>query len=261
MRPLLAIIGASTLAATLAVATATRTGPPPATASSSSSPPPPLILETPYATADPAVTSRVDAAGAFGRIALEDRLDRTRRVASGLRLPIDGVAFPTDPDLLPNAPRDYRAGWHEGIDFPAERGTPVRAVAAGTVSRVDHDFTDWTREQQDLALSQATELGFTPSATLDRIRGRQVWIDHGNGIVSRYAHLDDVADVTVGSPVPAGTLIGFVGSTGYPAGGPHLHLEVRLGQSYLGDGLAGDALIAAVAGAFDYMSDGAPRSR
>jgi murein DD-endopeptidase MepM/ murein hydrolase activator NlpD len=254
MRPLLAIIGVATLAATLALAATARDAPAP--------PPSSLpIVEIPSATADPSVAARVDAAGAYGRVALDDRPDRTRRVASRLRLPVEGVELPTDAALLPNAPRDFRAGWHEGIDFPADRGTPVHAVAAGTVVRIDHDFADWTREQQELALSQSRELGFTPSAALDRIRGRQVWIDHGNEIVSRYAHLEDVADLAVGAQVEPGAVIGFVGSTGYPEGGPHLHLEVRLGQSYLGDGLAGDVLIAAVAGAFDYLADGAPRSR
>jgi murein DD-endopeptidase MepM/ murein hydrolase activator NlpD len=253
MRPLLAIIGVGTLAATLALAATTRGAPAP--------PPSALPTAIVFATADPTVTARVDAAGAYGRIALDDRPDRTRRVASRLRLPIAGALLPTDVELLPNAPRDFRAGWHEGIDFPADRSTPVHAVAAGTVIRVDRVFADWSAQEREGALADALALGYTPSATLDRIRGRQVWIDHGIGIVSRYAHLEEVADVAVGAYVEAGTVIGFVGSTGFPAGGPHLHLEVRLGQSYLGDGLAGDALIAAVTGAFDYLSDGAPRSR
>jgi Peptidase family M23 len=253
MRPLLAIIGVATLAVTLALAATARDAQAPL--------PSPLPTAMVYATADPSVTARVDAAGSYGRVALDDRPDRTRRVARGLWLPIDGAELPTDVELLPNAPRDFRAGWHEGIDFPADRGTPVHAVAAGTVARVDRDFTDWTAEQRETALAAAVALGYTPSATLDRIRGRQVWIDHGGGIVSRYAHLDGVVELAVGAHVEAGTVVGFVGSTGYPEGGPHLHLEVRLGESYLGDGLVGDALIAAVAGAFDYLSDGAPRSR
>jgi murein DD-endopeptidase MepM/ murein hydrolase activator NlpD len=252
MRPLLAIIGAGTLAAALALAMTPQR---PSTAS-----PPPTPTATIAATADPAVTSRVVPRDDRGRIVVEDRPDRTRRVASGLLLPIEDVALPTEPELLPNAPRDFRAGWHEGIDFPAPRGTAVRAIAAGTVMRVDRDFTDWSREERDAVLAEAVALGHTPSATLDRIRGRQVWIDHGKDIVSRYAHLSDVADLVIGMYIEAGATIGFVGSTGYPEGGPHLHLEVRLGTSYLGDGLTGDALSAAVSRAFDY-SAGAPRSR
>jgi murein DD-endopeptidase MepM/ murein hydrolase activator NlpD len=254
MRPLIAIIGASTIAATL-VLVASMPGAPRA-----ASPAPEAAAPVAYATADPGNRARVDPVAAAGR-AREDRVDRSRRVARGLALPIAGVDLPTDPELLPNATRDFRAGWHEGIDFPAPQGTAVRAVAEGTVVRVDRDFSDWSRDEEEHALAAALELGYTPSATLDRIRGRQVWIDHGGGIVSRYAHLAEVADLAVGAVVPSGAVVGYVGSTGYPEGGPHLHLEIRLGASYLGDGLSADALSAAVAAAFDYAADGSPRSR
>jgi murein DD-endopeptidase MepM/ murein hydrolase activator NlpD len=203
------------------------------------------------ATADPNDVSRVDPETQFGGLPLEDRTDRRRVIVRGLIVPIADAPLPTDPELLPNSPRDYRAGFHEGIDFPADEGTPVLAIAAGTVIRIDHDFVDWSKQLRDIALDQALQLGYTPSETLDRIRGRQVWIDHGHGVVSRYAHLSTVADLAVGAVVTAGQVIGAVGSTGYPEGGPHLHLEVRVRDSYLGDGLAGDALEAAIVAAFD----------
>ena len=165
-------------------------------------------------------------------------------------LPIEGGDIPSDLDLLPGAPRDYRAGVHEGIDFPAPIGTPVLAAASGTVTRVDVSFLDWTREQQDIALYDALQLGYTPAATLDRIRGRQVWVDHGKGLVTRYAHLSAVEPLVVGQRIDAGALIGEVGSSGYPQGGPHLHFEVRVGDDYFGDGLSGDALVRAVSRLF-----------
>jgi murein DD-endopeptidase MepM/ murein hydrolase activator NlpD len=165
-------------------------------------------------------------------------------------VPIEGAEPPDDPDLLPGAPRDYRAGVHEGIDFPADTGTPVLAAADGTVIRIDTSFLDWTREQQEIALFEAVQLGYTPAATLDRVRGRQVWIDHGRGIVTRYAHLSAVAQLSVGERVTAGEVIGAVGSSGYPQGGPHLHLEVRVGDDYFGDGLSGDALVRAISRLF-----------
>jgi murein DD-endopeptidase MepM/ murein hydrolase activator NlpD len=210
-----------------------------------------VAAPSPFATADPAVTSRVDADLDRGRLARDDREPRTTPAVRGLVVPIEGAALPTDPSLLPNAPRDYRGGWHEGIDFPARAGTPVHAVAAGKVIRVDRDFVDWDQATRDRALAEAVELGYTPAATLDRIRGRQVWIDHGRGIVSRYAHLSAVADLAVGDVVEAGTIVGAVGSSGYPEGGPHLHLEIRIGTSYLGDGLADGALLDVLARAFD----------
>jgi hypothetical protein len=207
--------------------------------------------EMPLATADPHDTSRSDPETQFGGLPAEDRIDRRRIVVRGLLVPIEAAPIPTDLELLPNAPRDYRGGWHEGIDFPADEGTPVHAVAAGRVLRIDHDFADWSQQQRDGALDEAVRLGYTPSETLDRIRGRQVWIDHGRGIVSRYAHLSSVAALAVGEVVIAGQIVGAVGSSGYPEGGPHLHLEVRLRDSYLGDGQSGDALLAAIVAAFD----------
>ena len=165
-------------------------------------------------------------------------------------LPIEGVDIPTDPEFLPGALRDYRGGIHEGIDFPAPDGTPVLAAASGTVARVDVSFLDWNREQQEIALYEALTLGYTPAATLDRIRGRQVWIDHGKGLITRYAHLSAVEPLVVGQRVEAGALIGLVGSSGYPQGGPHLHFEVRVGDGFYGDGLSGDDLLRAVSRLF-----------
>ena len=242
MRVFIALCGALVFFAVLVLLATSPDSPPEHTASA--------VATQPFATADPANTARVVPAEAYGRVDLDDRVDRTRRTVSGLAIPIEGATLPTDPELLPNAPREFRGGWHEGIDFPAASGTEVRAVAAGTIARIDHGFVDWSAEEKDIALEQAVELGYTLSATLDRIRGRQVWIDHGNGVVSRYAHLSAVAESAVGAKVERGQVVGFVGSSGYPEGGPHLHLEIRTGTSYLGDGLSGEALVAAIAAAF-----------
>lgn len=55
--------------------------------------------------------------------------------------------------------------------------------------------------------------------------GNYVWIDHGNGKATIYAHLSYHV-VSVGSYVSAGQVIGYAGSTGYSTG-PHLHFETR----------------------------------
>ena len=86
---------------------------------------------------------------------------------------------------------------HNGIDIPAERGTPVLAAADGTV----------------------TETGF------DTERGNYLMIDHGDGLATLYAACSKV-DVNEGDPVKAGTPIAAIGSTGRSTG-PHLHFEVR----------------------------------
>ncbi len=241
-RPLAVLVIVVSVAAALAMSSARQGGAAPSVAAA---------VPSPYATADPAVTARTDPTRDRGRLAGDDRIDRHVIRIRGLIVPIEGATLPTDDELLPNAERAYRAGWHEGIDFPARAGTPVRAVAAGVIVRIDRDFTDWAPEGEQAALDEALRLGYTPSATLDLIRGRQVWIDHGDGILSRYAHLSAVVQLSIGDPVAAGTVIGAVGSSGYPEGGPHLHLEIRIGSSYLGDGLTGDALHAAIQAAFD----------
>ena len=88
--------------------------------------------------------------------------------------------------------------FHEGIDFPAESGTPILAAASGKVvyAEVHPEY------------------------------GRMVEIDHGNGLVSRYAHASQLA-VKEGDLVVAGQRVATVGSTGRSTG-PHLHFEVRL---------------------------------
>lgn len=173
------------------------------------------------------------------------------RVTGMFRVPIAGAALPEDPDVLPGSERAYRTGVHEGIDFAAAAGTPAVAAAAGTVARADHEYVEWTDAERERALDEARLLGYTPERTLDRIRGRQVWIDHGRGVVTRYAHLESTeAGLRVGDAVAEGTVIGAVGSSGLPASGPHLHFEVRLGESYLGEGLRDRELARAIRAAF-----------
>jgi murein DD-endopeptidase MepM/ murein hydrolase activator NlpD len=88
--------------------------------------------------------------------------------------------------------------FHEGIDFPAEVGTPIEAAASGKVVY----------------------------AEVHPAYGKMLEIDHGNGLVSRYAHCSSLA-VKEGDLVVRGQRVGTVGSTGRSTG-PHLHFEVRL---------------------------------
>jgi murein DD-endopeptidase MepM/ murein hydrolase activator NlpD len=173
-------------------------------------------------------------------------------VIHGFQYPIAGACLPTREDFMPNAPREYRSGVHEGIDFydggccvPIERGTPVLAAKTGVVIRIDHDYQDITAEEMDAMLTRSQQQGYTDAATLDRLRGRQVWLDHGNGIVTRYAHLLAVEEgIEKGRVVQAGQVVGYVGNSGTPEGitdptlENHLHFEIRVGPTYLGEGLS-----------------------
>jgi murein DD-endopeptidase MepM/ murein hydrolase activator NlpD len=87
---------------------------------------------------------------------------------------------------------------HEGIDFPADVGTPILAAASGKVI----------------------------AAESHAAYGKMIDIDHGNGLVSRYAHTS-MMFVKVGDLVVRGQRIAAVGTTGRSTG-PHLHFEVRL---------------------------------
>ena len=232
MRPVLAVLLVLTFAAVAVAATNARTA---------SKPPQDAANVAPRATADPANTTRVEPGRPIGSSPGQGR--GISPVVRGLLLPIEGVEITAEPELLPNSAREYRAGWHEGIDFAADRGTPVRAAASGRIVRVDREFVDWTSAEQTAALEAALALGYTPDETLDRIRGRQVWIDHGRHVITRYAHLDSVADLYVGESVTRGQVIGAVGSSGFEEGGPHLHFEIRVGDDYLGDWLEGEELV------------------
>ncbi|MBO3141944.1 M23 family metallopeptidase [Dermatophilus congolensis] len=87
---------------------------------------------------------------------------------------------------------------HKGVDFAGRKGTPIRAVAAGRVT---------------VASNLA---GY----------GKVVYIDHGDGTQTRYAHLNCFS-TKVGERVKAGEKIGELGNTGHSTG-PHLHFEVRI---------------------------------
>ncbi|WP_433233688.1 peptidoglycan DD-metalloendopeptidase family protein [Micromonospora sp. CA-248260] len=92
---------------------------------------------------------------------------------------------------------------HAGIDFAMPAGTPIHAAAAGTVVKAG-DVGD----------------GY----------GISVFVDHGNGYLTHYAHQSSVK-VGVGDRVGVGEVLGYEGSTG-DSTGPHLHFEVHQGQMW-----------------------------
>jgi hypothetical protein len=86
---------------------------------------------------------------------------------------------------------------HVGRDYPVNEGSPVHAIADGTVLIADEHF----------------------------LTGNSVYIDHGDGLVSASFHLSEI-DVQQGGQVRRGDVIGKVGATGR-ASGAHLHLGIR----------------------------------
>ncbi len=86
---------------------------------------------------------------------------------------------------------------HSGADYAATTGTPVLAVAGGTVVLAEEHF----------------------------FAGNSVFVDHGDGLISMSFHLNSI-DVKVGDEVERGARIGTVGATGRVTG-PHLHFGLR----------------------------------
>lgn len=90
---------------------------------------------------------------------------------------------------------------HAGLDFAANRGTPVKAPAAGRVILIGDYF----------------------------FNGKTVFVDHGQGLISMFCHLSEIG-VKVGDELPRGGVLGKVGATGR-ATGPHLHWNLSLNDA------------------------------
>jgi len=157
--------------------------------------------------------------------------------------PISGDYLDLTPrDLqMPGAPRHYRQGVHEGIDFYWARGTPVYAAASGTVIRATVAYEAPAEITFNRRRAENLELGYTLPENLDFYRGRQIWILQEDGLVARYAHLSEIAEgIVEGTAVAVGQQIGLVGNSGSPASidsetaDAHLHFELWLDGHYLG---------------------------
>ena len=92
---------------------------------------------------------------------------------------------------------------HSGMDIAADQGTPVRAPSAGTVIELGDFF----------------------------FSGKLVYIEHGQGMISLFAHLSEI-NVSLGEQVAKGQIIGKVGATGRVTG-PHLHWSLGLNGSWI----------------------------
>lgn len=148
---------------------------------------------------------------------------------------------------LPNAPRRYRNGYHEGLDYYGTTGHTVLAAGPGTVIRADHGYVEMTLDEYENVLRESAEASITPEEHLDKLRGRQIWILHEDGVVTRYAHLSAInEEITEGTEVEGGQAIATVGNSGMRANitgqinsasdEPHLHFEIWYGDIFLGQG-------------------------
>jgi len=103
-------------------------------------------------------------------------------------------------------PQVYGGKGHNGVDFRASIGTPVRSSLSGVVTGVYN--TDLVRGCYSY--------------------GKWVMVKHENGLSTLYAHLS-LQSVSVGQNVSTGQIVGYSGNTGYTTG-PHLHYGVYATQ-------------------------------
>ncbi|WP_245863806.1 M23 family metallopeptidase [Caulobacter mirabilis] len=114
--------------------------------------------------------------------------------------PLSGFAV-NSPFGMRKMPWEEGGRLHEGVDIAAPSGTPVRVTLPGTVLRVGVDG------------------GY----------GKFIEVAHAGGLTSLYGHLGRHAKLKAGAAVPAGTVVGYVGSSGRSTGS-HLHFEIRDGD-------------------------------
>ncbi|WP_053399755.1 M23 family metallopeptidase [Priestia koreensis] len=184
---------------------------------------------------------------------------------SELSTPIHGAKADTYSSHLPGARRWYRNDFHEGLDWygyssgiTISKKTPVYAMGDGKVVRVDHDYKGYTSEMQreaDLAICQT--IGHTPQYILDKLRGRQVWIQYENGVQARFAHLSTVSNsLQVGDEVSNKTLIGLVGNSGTSGevkqdqSETHLHVDLLVYNHLFWKGLTQEQVKEVITTAF-----------
>lgn len=168
----------------------------------------------------------------------------------GIGIPVPGGCLPSHLGVFPGARRLYRYGIHAGVDFfngagnKVVMGTPALAADRGKIIRIDHNFKDMDAPTFNRVMSQCARDHTTSDHNEDLFRGCQVWIDHGNRMVTRYAHLDRInAKLKKDMFVNRGDIIGFIGVSGTgqnlpgKAKYPHLHFEIWLDGHYVGYGL------------------------
>jgi len=146
----------------------------------------------------------------------KEDLERIERERGRIDAALGNYTADREPQLVMRAPVDGRRSSsfglrrffndqprnpHSGMDIAAPTGTPVLSPAPGVVTDTGDYF----------------------------FNGNTVFVDHGQGVVTMYCHLERI-DVKPGDDVAAGTQLGLVGATGRVTG-PHLHWGVAVNRA------------------------------
>lgn len=173
-------------------------------------------------------------------------------LAPNLTIPSDcGIPLGI-PISLPNSPREYRSGIHQGVDFICrDTGRSALAALDGRIVMLVSDYIAPIPEDRSALLSVAQQIASTPPWTLAMLYGNFVVVDHGvisdvGHVITLYTHLDSIDPaIRVGKFVTAGTRLGEIGNLGTEAASTgytnlnslHLHWEIHVDNLYLGMGL------------------------
>lgn len=167
-------------------------------------------------------------------VARDNRLTSPDRIITGQRLDLSSLG-----QIAPSAPPTARESAPPVAttplipkDSPRKLQPPVHGTITSTFGTRAHPVLGYNRHHDGIDISQSTG---TPVVPLDSGTvtfagksgdyGLMVEIDHGNGLSSRYAHLNKIM-VNQGDAITTNQTIGHVGATGLTTG-PHLHLEVH----------------------------------
>ncbi|MBW9231966.1 M23 family metallopeptidase [Leptospira santarosai] len=197
----------------------------------------------------------------YGVVISDLKLFLNQKLLNGIEPRLRGYTFPVPDGLipsfdfqLPNAPRVYRNGVHKGIDIYKKREPDGRirnlnfrdeavSPADGIVVRADHSYFPMTLSDYEYHTSQSQK-GTVTYVEKD-FGGRQVWIDHGHGVMSNFNHLSSIRkNLKVGAKVKQGESIGTVGNSGLIeeakglSDNTHLHFEIWVDGEFLGNGVA-----------------------
>lgn len=168
-----------------------------------------------------------------------------------ITLPVTTCTLPFGaPDLLVGAPRDYRSGTHNGLDFNCgSTRHDVTAAAGGEVLFVVNDYVDATLDERNAVLASAALAIDTPFWTLAMLYGNFVVVAHDvpgvdGRAVTIYAHLSTVDEnIATGLLLDRGDFIGRVGNRGTSAAAAgfieddpsiHLHWELHVNDRPVG---------------------------
>jgi peptidoglycan LD-endopeptidase LytH len=194
--------------------------------------------------------------------ATTQRTNSSRSAGQTFTWPLEGAHMPRSVANIPGANRKYRNGKAQGFTFTGgdsgvivRYGMPVRAAADGEVIRSDLNYGELSESGYRRLLREVRN--GANKTQLDALRGRQVYIKHADGRITRYGHLSKIAPELGLAGVKRGQMIGYVGNSGTLEGArgtrsnARLQFEIWLSDTrFLGQDMTGAQVRAAANGVF-----------